>query len=294
MHDYSYSPSSAGVALVVICTVLTAIATTFVVARLIARFVISKTSGIDDWCIVAAVIFAIGTHVTISIGVGNGTGTRAKVKGPDTIFLGHIRLATQVLYAAASGTLKLSILFLYLRLFRNLRKLIIITIVIVSCMTIAFIFTAIFQCDPVGSFWTMTDDAKASCIPELIFWCDVAVIFLLTNLWIGLLPIKTILTLHVTWTKRVKVLGLLCSAAFITCVAAAVRLAFVIHLYKGNDPSWDSVPIYYCSEVELTTALIAASIPAIRLAWPKAREYFSFWRGKVKLSGESEQSTVSV
>lgn len=71
--------------------------------------------------------------------------------------------------------------------------MIIITIVVVSCMTIAFIFTAIFQCDPMGSFWTMTDGGKVACISELVFWCDVAVVFLLTNLWIGVLPIKTIL-----------------------------------------------------------------------------------------------------
>jgi hypothetical protein len=73
--------------------------------------------------------------------------------------------------------------------------MVIITIVFVSCMTIAFIFTAIFQCDPVGSFWTMTDEGKVACIPELIFWCDVAAIFLVTNLWVGVLPIKTILGL---------------------------------------------------------------------------------------------------
>ncbi|KAJ5624141.1 hypothetical protein N7510_000450 [Penicillium lagena] len=63
-------------------------------------------------------------------------------------------------------------------------------------------------------------------------------------------------------------------------------------LSYGNDPSYDTVPIYYCSVVEISIAMIASSIPAMRLAWPKSREYFSSWRDKVKLSGESEQGSV--
>jgi hypothetical protein len=49
-------------------------------------------------------------------------------------------------------------------------------------------------------------------------------------------------------------------------VCATVRLAFVIHLYKGQHDILGVVPIYICSVVEISTALVAASIPAIRLA----------------------------
>ncbi|KAJ5713838.1 uncharacterized protein N7483_011019 [Penicillium malachiteum] len=54
-----------------------------------------------------------------------------------------------------------------------------------------------------------------------------------------------------------------------TVVAAAVRLAYVVHLYKNRDLSWDVVPIYVCSVVEISTALVASSIPTLRLAYLK-------------------------
>lgn len=49
-------------------------------------------------------------------------------------------------------------------------------------------------------------------------------------------------------------------------VCAAVRLGFVIRLYKGQHDLLDVVPIYICSIVEISTALVATSIPALRLA----------------------------
>ncbi|KAJ6036466.1 hypothetical protein N7540_000745 [Penicillium herquei] len=64
-------------------------------------------------------------------------------------------------------------------------------------------------------------------------------------------------------------LVLLCSTGFCTVVAAAVRLAYVVHLYKNRDLSWNVAPIYFCSVVEISTALVASSIPTLRLAYLK-------------------------
>jgi hypothetical protein len=233
----------------------------------------------DDWCAIGATIIAIGMIVSMDIGVKYGTG---KSESSNLNALEKTQLSTQVLYILSSGMIKLSILFLYRRIFPTLRITIIVSIVLIVLISIAFLFVAIFQCKPTAGLWITGNAGHTSCVSLLVFWCDVAVVFLITNIWIVVLPVKPILGLHLAFRKRMVILGLLCSTGILACTAAAIRLAFVIHLYKGHDPSWDIVPIYLCSVVEVSTALIASSIPALRQGLPKCRGYFA--RAKKRLS----------
>lgn len=89
--------------------------------------------------------------------------------------------------------IKISILCLYLRIFRTLRFIIVLSIVFIVLISIVFLFVAIFQCSPPGTLWINAYVQDASCISVLIFWCDVAVTFLVTNIWIVVLPVKPIL-----------------------------------------------------------------------------------------------------
>lgn len=41
---------------------------------------------------------------------------------------------------------------------------------------------------------------------------------------------------------------------------------YVVKLYVGHDPSWDVVPAYICSIVEISLALVACSVPPLRPA----------------------------
>ncbi|KAL3456526.1 hypothetical protein BJX64DRAFT_39754 [Aspergillus heterothallicus] len=258
-----------GLILIIVATALVSLATLVVLIRLYARFVLARDPGIDDWCIIAATILTIGTLVSIDLGVSYGTGLRQRENSVDTATLEKIRLSTQLLYTISSGLIKLSICFLYRRLFPALHICVIVTVVFICGMTIAFFFTAIFQCEPVGGIWSFGNPDTSHCIDVSIFWCDVAVIYLLTDLWLVIMPMRTIYHLHASWKKKTAVIALLSSTGLIAGIAASIRLAFVIHLYKGRDPSWDSVPVYYCSVVELTTAMVASSIPPIRLIWRK-------------------------
>lgn len=93
----------------------------------------------------------------------------------------------------SSGLIKASILLLYRRIFPSLRKVSVLTLVLVGMIVVAFSFAAIFQCKPVGSFWVRPKTTQYSCISLLVFWCDVAVVFLISNVWITLLPLRSIL-----------------------------------------------------------------------------------------------------
>lgn len=64
---------------------------------------------------------------------------------------------------------------------------------LIILISIAFLFVAIFQCRPSAGLWVTEHADYGRCISLLVFWCDVAVIFLVTNIWIVVLPIKPIL-----------------------------------------------------------------------------------------------------
>jgi hypothetical protein len=71
--------------------------------------------------------------------------------------------------------------------------MIIVIIVLIALISIAFLFVAIFQCRPIATPWIPEYANEASCISLLGFWCNVAVIFLVSNIWIVALPFKPIL-----------------------------------------------------------------------------------------------------
>lgn len=60
-----------------------------------------------------------------------------------------------------------------------------------------------------------------------------------------------------------------------TVVAAAIRLAYVVHLYKGANDVLNVVPVYICSVVEISAALVALSVPSLRLFYQKCATHIS-------------------
>jgi hypothetical protein len=199
-----------GTALTIVASVLLSFATVVVALHLIFRFGVLKVWGSDDYCVIGAIIISIGMLITINLGVHLGIGKERSVSDINTAVLG--RLATQILYITSSGLVKISILLLYRRIFITLRRIAAISAVIIGLITLAFIFSAIFQCKPVGSYWLGSTDNQGSCISLLIFWCDVAVVYLLTNIWIFCLPLKPMFDLHMKLKQKFIVAALLCSA----------------------------------------------------------------------------------
>ncbi|GAB1218141.1 hypothetical protein ATERTT37_007393 [Aspergillus terreus] len=198
-------------------------------------------------------------------GVANGTGKMEWDRDVDDVVLAKLRLATQILYTLASTFIKISILFLYRRIFPNLRIHIYVTIGFLGAMSLAFIIAAVFQCNPIAKLWSPENQQKLSCFPPLAFWCDVSAVYVATDLWIMALPARTIFGLQLPRKKKVFIMGLFCLGIF-ACGAAIARLVYVVKLYVGHDPSWDVVPAYICSIVEISLALVACSVPPLRPA----------------------------
>jgi magnesium-transporting ATPase (P-type) len=138
----------------VLCLVLAYFA---VGLRIISRLKIGTNIALDDYLIIASALLLTGHVTCLLVAVKLGMGRHA-------IFVTNLKdfaitnLVGQTFYSIMVGTIKLSILSLYARIFQRMKgwfkptlwstALIIVLIVIPQC------FSYVFQCVPIDSLWT--------------------------------------------------------------------------------------------------------------------------------------------
>ncbi|KAJ5788181.1 hypothetical protein N7457_003171 [Penicillium paradoxum] len=253
-----------GPLLLIINGTVTGVAAIIVGLRAISRIFIVKRFGLDDWTMVIATIIAILNVVIAGLGVSHGTGKHKwDLIKADVVPAAKIRYVTHVIYSLITGLIKVSICLLYLRLFPNLRRVSLGTIAFVTAMSVALILATIFQCTPVDAVFDEKKYKHYTCFESIPFWYAGAALSLVTDIWILLLPLRTVLGLQLGTRKRFIVAGLL-SLGFFACIASVVRMVYLVKLYRSSDPSWDTFGISIWSGIEVAVAIIAASIPAIK------------------------------
>ncbi|KAE8154997.1 hypothetical protein BDV25DRAFT_170321 [Aspergillus avenaceus] len=253
-----------GPPLLIINGAVTGVAAIVVALRIISRALVVKRFGLDDWTITAATITAILNVAVAGLGVKYGTGKHKwDLSKADAVPAAKLRYVTHIIYTVISGLIKLSICLLYLRLFPNIRRTTLGTIAFITAMSIAIILATIFQCSPIDAVYNITKYENYSCFPSIPFWYATAALSLVTDIWILLLPIKTILGLQVGTKKRFVLIGLLSMGAF-ACIASIIRMVYIVKLYQSSDPSWDTFGVSVSSGIEVAIAIIASSIPSIK------------------------------
>ncbi|KAJ5496463.1 hypothetical protein N7463_008450 [Penicillium fimorum] len=249
--------------LIINCTV-TGLAAIIVGLRTISRIFIVKMFGLDDWTMVAATIFAVLNVVVAGFGVEHGTGKHKwNLTKADVLPAAKVRYVTHIIYTLISGLIKVSICLLYLRLFPNIRVISLGTIAFVTAMSIAIMLATIFQCSPIDAAYDEKKYEHYTCFASIPFWYSTAALSLATDVWILLLPLKTVLGLHLGTRKRF-VVAILLSLGSFACIASIIRMVYIVELYRSSDPSWDTFGISIWSGIELAVAIIAASIPATK------------------------------
>lgn len=103
---------------------------------------------------------------------------------------------THIFYTLISGLIKASICLLYLRLFPNIRNIILCTIVFITAMTVAIILATIFQCSPIDAVYNEDKYEHYTCFPSIPFWYATAALSLVTDILILVLPLKTLLGMY--------------------------------------------------------------------------------------------------
>lgn len=132
-----------------------------------------------------------------------GTGKHKQgIPVANAIPAGIYRFATRVVYFLITGTTKLSVCFLYLRVFPTLRTpTILLTAFIIAC-TISQEFATIFQCVPVAAVWNTAKYPDARCIDNVAFSYSASRLSVFTDIWTLVVPLPTVWALQIPTRKK--------------------------------------------------------------------------------------------
>jgi hypothetical protein len=191
--------------------VVAVVAAACCLARLMykASFSISDL-GADDWAVLGAVVAGVPSVIMIDRGlVPNGLGVDAWLLPFDYItnFV-RVLYVLEALYFLQIALIKLTLLLFFLRIFPKplIRRLIWGTIAFDMACSVAFVITAIFQCQPISFYWTSWDkEGPGKCINiNGLAWAN-AIISVVMDLWMLALPLYEVFHLQLNWRKKISV-----------------------------------------------------------------------------------------
>ncbi|KAL1606861.1 hypothetical protein SLS60_004270 [Paraconiothyrium brasiliense] len=157
---------------------------------------------------------------------------------------------------------------------------------------------AIFQCTPVPFFWTRAlGDTNGKCISMdviIAFTYVMSAIFAVCDFSFALLPIFLIKGLNMSRNQKFALIPIL-SMACIASSAVIVRLAYV-PTFRDPEFLYATVPIAIWSEIEMSLAITAGSLPTLRPLYRVAARKFSLKSSffSARNSGPASRATVNI
>lgn len=182
----------------------------FVIQRIAYKLWARLDFGWDDWfCLMTIVSGVPSTIFNATWMPQNGMGRDVWTLSPDQITkFGKVFYIIEVLYFQQVTTLKLSLLFFYVRIFpsRPVRRLLWGTIAFVSIWGLTYVLLGIFQCTPISYFWTKWDGTKEGhCLDiNALGWSN-AGLSISIDLWMLAVPMWQLKTLQLDWRRKVGV-----------------------------------------------------------------------------------------
>ncbi|KAH7171481.1 hypothetical protein EDB81DRAFT_198888 [Dactylonectria macrodidyma] len=260
-------PISRGPALLIVELTIASIAIVTLIARLYVRIFKVNKSGLDDWLMLAAMIFGIGVTICVILSAQMyGWNIHVWDLKPSQAVKGRqVSIAAQTLFLFSSGLAKDSILVSYLRIAPKgslLRRATYASIVLVTTLIFVFLITLWTQCRPMKSYWTLTghEDCSAEGPPVL----GQAITTVATDLLVCALPIPTLLKLKLPLSQRIALIVLF-SLGIVVVFAASMRAYWSHYVTEETyDVTWEGFYLWIWTAVEANLGVICGSIPALR------------------------------
>lgn len=262
-----------------LAAVLSLLAIVAVLLRFYARRLL-KTSriDIDDYMILPALLFTLGTAFCMFIGAALGDLGRHTRKDADGMpeFTRRTQIFQQTTYASqltqtlTFGFTKLAVLLFYKCIFTNSRVVYLIwtMIVLVKAWTVIFFFTNLLQCYPISVNWTGWGAAVNSCIDTNTMFLAQAWSDIFTDVMILSLPLPSIWRLQMPRPRKVAV----CSIFLLGTLVVAAGIAKLVIFYdvvaetqsQNNDVTYILTPTLYWPMVESSLGVVGACLPSMR------------------------------
>ncbi|CAI7652756.1 unnamed protein product [Penicillium glandicola] len=248
-------------------SVLAAIA---VCLRLLAHKLARKEWITSDYFIIAAAIFAVGLQ-SISItgvlqaGIGYGhVTTIAATYGTEPITkLLKLIIPLQFLWVLSLSCTKISILFLYLRIFPVtwVVRVSWATMGVIIAWTIGTILVGCLICRPFAYNWDQTIPG-GSCGDQVTSFTVTGVINLLTDIVVLVTPMPLLYKLQMARYKKVTFIAIFGLGGF-TCIISILRIS-ILSTMDFTDITYSLPRANIFSGLEPCLAVILASVPMMR------------------------------
>jgi len=261
-------------------------------ARMWARFHITRTSGIDDWLIVATMPALLGLTIATVLALRSmGFQLHIYDQTPKTyITIRQITLAMEVIYLGSTTLTKLSILMFYRRITSSVisRPFLIAvwsSIVFVAAYGITFIIVLVFTCDPVEAYWyrftaSWLKTHQYKCTDEVAALLVIITISTFQDFIATMLPMFVVYKLRLPIRQKLALAGVFLIGLAV-CATGALRIHYAHRVYyytKINpsptyDISWEALGSWVSTAVEANVCVWCASAPALKT-------YFNTWLNK--------------
>ncbi|KAL8339273.1 hypothetical protein RB601_005858 [Gaeumannomyces tritici] len=221
----------------------------FTLMRLYAKTVISPPLYLDDWVSIPALLLSISYAATGLVMAQHGGGYHVwEITANDLM-----------------GFNKITLILMVTRVFATSRKTVIVGhvfIVLMLCYYLPVLIIKAQICRPIEGFW---DEAvRSSCFNQRAVFVADTVMSALSDTAVLCLPIPLVLTLRMTWKKRLRVLVMLSAGGVATAFSIA-RLVLVFQLQGSSDDPVDFVRFNLLGTAEISIGVICGCFPAVNI-----------------------------
>ncbi|KAH6853262.1 hypothetical protein B0I37DRAFT_358874 [Chaetomium sp. MPI-CAGE-AT-0009] len=265
------NPESLVTSTVLTCILAPQFALVFVALRFFTAQRILRTIHVDDWLILAALVFSIGYSICIALLTNHGLGYhRAYLAAQGLTNLRSFNILS-ILAIAMTGNLsilftKTSILRFYLR-FPTSRRFNIAVYTLMFLVIVAYLMGAfgfLFGCQPIRYQWDYaTMKGKGRCI-SMDPWYGWLVAFnFVTDAVLLVLPIWIIRPLRIGFAQKAALAGILGMGGFVVAVSL-MRFVIVAQGWGNKDITFKFAINYIWSIIETNIGIVCACAPCLR------------------------------
>ncbi|GAM34678.1 hypothetical protein TCE0_015f02406 [Talaromyces pinophilus] len=276
-------------------TVMLVVCAVCLAVRMYTRTTINRSFGFDDAFCIAGFAFLV-TYSGLMLDCGNYYAGRHiwDITLPMLTHGSKLEVWAEWCYLVVSGTVKLSYLLLYIRIFGPFQRVTPVMwtgVVFVSLIYVVLLMMSILDCQPIHRHWDKT--VNGQCLPAMVLAYSSGAFNVATDFFVLVVPMPTVWSMNLTTAKKLRVSAVF-GLGIIVVSLSITRLAKTPIVFKSTDPSWDLSTFAIYSFLELSFGFICCCL----LTFPAFLEHhgttvMSWLRSRTNPSGGSSSNGSS-
>ncbi|KAJ5149076.1 hypothetical protein N7448_000654 [Penicillium atrosanguineum] len=259
--------------------------------RVYTRAVILNGFNKEDLMCAAAWLLGTGYSVIAMIMGHYGGGLHLDDVPPENVIpFEKTVYVTMVMYGPTAYLTKFCLLWIMTRVFSPFRKAVIFIYVFMGVMLAYYIPAVIVKiriCNPIGRFWNK--NIQGTCLNETSIILADAVVSMVSDLIILLLPLPLTMSLQMPKKKKMRVIGLL-GAGGLAVTASVIRLALIVTTGQSKDATYAFMRINMLGNAEVAMGVICTCLPALSALLIRA--YHEYSSNKATSTSKYRLSTI--